>query len=244
MPDLLKIGMTERTAEERARELSQGTGVPFPFRVAYSEEVPDCAAAEQLIHARLDRFRTNKGREFFNLPLRDGVLHLMQIAAEVRNTSPAAFNCEGTAGEEAIAEYMVRKAVPVTGPPPEFGGPFQWGPKKPSELVAGPANAKMVWGLLGFAANLFIVIEGVRTSSQTGNPEPIDFFVFKIVCLAASCLAIWAGFNMIRLKAYKLSIAGGIAIMPGACICCLAGMPIGIWSLVVLSLPQVRSAFR
>jgi hypothetical protein len=57
IPGLLKIGMTARAPEERARELSQGTGVPAPFSVAYSEEVPDCQAAEALIHARLAPFR-------------------------------------------------------------------------------------------------------------------------------------------------------------------------------------------
>jgi hypothetical protein len=82
MPGLLKIGSTERTPEDRAGELSQGTGVPSPYIVAYSEEVPDCQAAEGLIHARLDTFRTNPRREFFQLPLRDAIIELMQIVRE------------------------------------------------------------------------------------------------------------------------------------------------------------------
>lgn len=39
MPGLLKIGMTERTPEERARELSAGTGVSSPFIVHCIERV-------------------------------------------------------------------------------------------------------------------------------------------------------------------------------------------------------------
>jgi hypothetical protein len=84
----LKIGMTERTPEERARELSQGSGVPAPFTVAYFEHVPDCADAERLIHLRLDKYRTNQNREFFHLPLQDAIRELAQIANEVRRSAP------------------------------------------------------------------------------------------------------------------------------------------------------------
>ena len=36
MPGYLKIGMTSRAPEERARELSQGTGVAVPYVVAFA----------------------------------------------------------------------------------------------------------------------------------------------------------------------------------------------------------------
>lgn len=42
MPGLLKIGKTTRTPDERARELARGTGVPGPYTVEHSVEVPDC----------------------------------------------------------------------------------------------------------------------------------------------------------------------------------------------------------
>ncbi len=95
MPGYLKIGMTVRTPEERAAELSAVSGIPVPFSVAYAEETPDCALAETLIHSRLDRFRTNQAREFFHLPLRDAIRELAQIAAEViRLTPPLASKTE------------------------------------------------------------------------------------------------------------------------------------------------------
>lgn len=89
MPGMLKIGMTTRSPEERAREVSQGTGVATPFNVAYSEEVPDCAAAEALIHSRLERYRVHQRREFFHLDLRDAIRHVSEIASEVRKAVPA-----------------------------------------------------------------------------------------------------------------------------------------------------------
>ncbi len=83
MPGLLKIGKTTDTPEERAKQLSS-TGVPFPFKVAYSEEVYDCDRAEQLIHARLVRYRPNKRREFFELPLEEAIAELRKIAEMLR----------------------------------------------------------------------------------------------------------------------------------------------------------------
>jgi hypothetical protein len=66
MPGLVKIGCTKRTPEERARELSDKTGVPAPFVVAWSWPVSDWEAVERLTHNRLDACRPNHNREFFS----------------------------------------------------------------------------------------------------------------------------------------------------------------------------------
>lgn len=120
MPDLLKIGMTERTPEERARELSRVTGVPSPFVVAYSEEVPDCLAAESLIHTRLAAFRVKTEREFFILPLRDAIGEVALVARELRRLPPPLpvgrplSDCVGSAGSVRV----LPPPLPTTLPPP------------------------------------------------------------------------------------------------------------------------------
>lgn len=86
----LKIGMTTKTPEERAEELSSSTGVPVPFVVAYAEEVADCLIVEQLIHQRLAAFRVNKGREFFHLPLREAIRVVSEIARDIGKPSTVA----------------------------------------------------------------------------------------------------------------------------------------------------------
>jgi hypothetical protein len=69
--------------------------------------------------------------------------------------------------------------------------------------------------------------------------------VFTLLSFAvASAIAIWAGYGMLRLRSYWLSVAGSVAVMPGACMCCFAGMPVGVWSLTVLFRPDVAAAFR
>ncbi len=68
--------------------------------------------------------------------------------------------------------------------------------------------------------------------------------IVMLLALSVSCgAAVWAGFNMLYLRSYWLSVAGSFAIMPGACFCCLAGVPVGIWALSVLRKPEVSSAF-
>ena len=56
---------------------------------------------------------------------------------------------------------------------------------------------------------------------------------------------ILGAWQMLRLRSYGSAIAGSILAMLNfqEC-CCLLGIPFGIWSLVVLSRPGVRDAFR
>jgi hypothetical protein len=62
MPGLYKVGWTERSPEERAKELS-GTGLPTPYKVAYSKSTNLTADIEKTIHKNLDycRLRSNRG---------------------------------------------------------------------------------------------------------------------------------------------------------------------------------------
>ncbi len=67
--DIYKIGLTRRTVEKRAGELSRSTASPTEFLEIASWAVGDCGAIERKIHDRLDYCRINKRREFFRAPL-------------------------------------------------------------------------------------------------------------------------------------------------------------------------------
>jgi hypothetical protein len=82
LKELIKIGMTTRTPEERAKELSAQTGIPTSFHVAYESEVSDCKRLEKIIHQRLENFRYSRNREFFSIKLKDAI-HF--IEREVKN---------------------------------------------------------------------------------------------------------------------------------------------------------------
>jgi hypothetical protein len=70
MPGLLKIGRTNRSTDERLRELNV-TAVPTPFVLAYESFFDDSALAEEFVHAYLESkgHRVSRQREFFDAPL-------------------------------------------------------------------------------------------------------------------------------------------------------------------------------
>jgi predicted transport protein len=81
--DHYKIGMTTKTPEERARELSGATGVPRAFEVLYEQRVADCHRAERLLHQRLHQYRSAGNREFFQIPLKAAIKSLEEVADEI-----------------------------------------------------------------------------------------------------------------------------------------------------------------
>lgn len=79
MPMICKVGRTTRDPEQRAKELSIGTGIAAPFVVAYSVKLFDCYEGEKSIHRDLEDggFRVNSNREFFTAPL-SMIIRLME----------------------------------------------------------------------------------------------------------------------------------------------------------------------
>jgi hypothetical protein len=65
IPDLWKIGFTTTTPEQRAKEVSDATGVPTPYRVEAAFKSRDPRRDERKIHEQLADFRTSPSREFF-----------------------------------------------------------------------------------------------------------------------------------------------------------------------------------
>ena len=65
MPGLVKIGYTKGDVQERMKELSADTGVPAPFKCAYSCKVQNPAEAEKQLHQNFFYCRESGNREFF-----------------------------------------------------------------------------------------------------------------------------------------------------------------------------------
>lgn len=70
MPDLIKIGHTTGTAEERAKELYT-TGVPLPFEVVHEYPCENHGQLGREIHQKLAPYRYDANREFFKYPADD-----------------------------------------------------------------------------------------------------------------------------------------------------------------------------
>jgi hypothetical protein len=73
MPDMVKIGMTIREVEERAKEISGATGVPTPWIPVYSFKCFNSYKLEQEIHEHLNAVRVADNREMFYMHSRDAI---------------------------------------------------------------------------------------------------------------------------------------------------------------------------
>lgn len=70
-------------------------------------------------------------------------------------------------------------------------------------------------------------------------------WVFSALTLVTSFLTLFGGIRLISLRSYGLVLTGVIlGMVPCFSGCCCVGLPIGIWALVVLLKPEVKSQFR
>ncbi|SEB22213.1 GIY-YIG nuclease family protein [Pedobacter hartonius] len=84
--DLFKIGLTTKTVEQRAGQLSATTGSPDKFLIIHRWKANDCIVAEKLIHDRLREYRINPKREFFNIDLEKILPIISSIIEEVNQS--------------------------------------------------------------------------------------------------------------------------------------------------------------
>jgi len=71
MPGYYKIGYTKNTPEERAKQISNATGVIVPMKVEWAFHCYNGFALEQECHHKLEAYRVNNNREFFQIPLEE-----------------------------------------------------------------------------------------------------------------------------------------------------------------------------
>jgi hypothetical protein len=64
-----------------------------------------------------------------------------------------------------------------------------------------------------------------------------------ILILIVAAVIIYGAMQMMKLKSHGLAMTSSILAMIPCISCCLFGLPIGIWSIMVISKPEVKSAF-
>jgi hypothetical protein len=67
----------------------------------------------------------------------------------------------------------------------------------------------------------------------------------SFIGILVAALIIYAALKMKELSQYGLCMAASIlAMIPCISPCCIIGLPIGIWCLIVLTKPEVKTAFH
>jgi Ca2+/Na+ antiporter len=126
-----------------------------------------------------------------------------------------------------------------------------------SRQVSGPATGLLVTGIIGafFAAlTLIASIVGMSIAPFIRDEIPERYAEFwegsvgaasSVVGLAVAAFIIFAALKMRELKQWELCLAASIvAMIPCISPCCILGLPIGIWALVVLLRPEIKEAFH
>lgn len=104
--DLLKIGKTTTTSEQRAAEISSSTGVATAYYVAYEAKTSDCHLAEAVIHKELAEYRYKSNREFFKIPLKKAIPLVEQILSEMIEPSEEKISKERNDSDYKRAEAL------------------------------------------------------------------------------------------------------------------------------------------
>ncbi len=82
MPNIVKIGRTNKNPQERASELAT-TGVPNEFIVVYYQKFLNCLEAEKNIHDFFENKRVNKHREFFAVSTKEAIDYIQTIENKI-----------------------------------------------------------------------------------------------------------------------------------------------------------------
>ena len=82
--DILKIGYTNRTVEERVREINSATGVLIPYGVRAMWIVKSAREVEAELHNLLAPFRVRQDREFFQMDYLDAFKFITGYIREKR----------------------------------------------------------------------------------------------------------------------------------------------------------------
>jgi hypothetical protein len=126
-----------------------------------------------------------------------------------------------------------------------------------SRQVSGPATGLLVTGIVGvFLAGIGLIMNiiGLGISPFIRDEIPDRYAEFwegslgaasSFIGILVAVFIIFASLKMRELRQYELSIAASIiAMIPCISPCCIIGLPIGIWCLVVLLRPEIKAAFH
>jgi hypothetical protein len=180
-------------------------------------------------------------------------------------------NAQSLAKEENDTEWRPLSAFPefadvlATGsaPPPPLAAPVAGaggGRDAALQLVKGPVIGLKVTAILGLVMVVVGLVVNVMTLNgfRIGPQQMYDPQMQKLIGTLGGSLGIVQNIiggivgvvvllgaaKMQKLQNYQFAlIASIVAMVPCVSPCCLFGLPFGIWALVVLNKPEVKSQF-
>jgi hypothetical protein len=118
--------------------------------------------------------------------------------------------------------------------------------KVPSILLMVDAGLMILLALLGLLGNLLGVGLGAMGGGQNGAGAMFQGAMGIAAAIFGLCLAViilLGALKMMKLQSYGMAMTAAIVAMLPCTLCCIMGLPVGIWALVVLMKPEVKAAF-
>jgi len=128
-----------------------------------------------------------------------------------------------------------------------------------ADKIKLPAIGLLVVGILGIVSCLYDVLNVVfgftaallkdvdlpPQARQLIGASSSYGLIFVVINAAGSGFLIWAAAQMLKQRNHTAAlVASALAIIPCWGGCCCLGLPVGIWALLVLMKPDVKSAFH
>jgi hypothetical protein len=123
--------------------------------------------------------------------------------------------------------------------------------------VQAPAIALIILGSLSLILAIYSIVNALVATPPDFPPDTPEFVVqmaknsvgpvaaaIQVIFVLISIVILYGGIQMMRLKSWGLALAASILAMLdfGSC-CCVIGLPVGIWALIVLQAQDVKQAF-
>ena len=138
---------------------------------------------------------------------------------------------------------------------PSFTGPPGGRPPLGAKLMA-PAIVLLVLSILGVGVSMFNVVFAFREPVINPNDPPLvqemqkgavgpAAAIVQSICVLMNGFIVFGAVQMMRQKMRGVAIAASVVAMLnfGSC-CCILGIPIGIWSVIILMQEDVKAAFE
>ena len=162
--------------------------------------------------------------------------------ADIFNPTPAAPAPEAA---PAATAYAAPAAAPIPTASREMA----------LSAVKGPAIALVITASLGLAVYVLLILAllvGFNRDLSNFSPQFQQIFMANhgklavlrdLFALVINGVVLFGALKMMKLQGHSFAIITCIlAMIPCSC-CCLLGLPFGIWGLVVLNKPEVKSQF-
>lgn len=123
------------------------------------------------------------------------------------------------------------------------------------QMVQGPAIGLIVTAVIGFlacVAGILLNLLGVTAGAMEGEGQEAMVGMLSggvgiaqsLLGLVLSVVILLGALKMKKLESYTFAIVASIiAMVPCISPCCIVGLPLGIWALVVLNKQEVKGAF-